>query len=58
MPEEKEPRLMTAGEIVAEALEKEAALIPPSLKDRADALLEMAKRYRQSDSRKVRVWPL
>lgn len=51
------PREMTAGEFVAEELEREAAAMPQSYKERADILRNAAKNEREFGSkRKIRVW--
>jgi hypothetical protein len=51
------PRLITAGEFVAESLEQEAAHMPPSRKAEAETLRAAAKTYREIGSkRKIRVW--
>ncbi len=51
------PREMTAGEFVAEELEREAAAMPATYKAQADILRESAKNFRvNSSKRRVRVW--
>lgn len=48
---------MRADDFVAESLEAEAKLLPPSEKAKADFLRNAAKLYRESKSTKmVRVW--
>ena len=50
-------RTIRIVELVAEELEKEAARMPPSYKEHADALLLHAKTIREStDDRKLRIW--
>lgn len=52
-----EPRETTPGEFVAESLEVEAAKMPPSMKEQADALRNAAHYYREhGGKRKIRVW--
>jgi hypothetical protein len=54
---EMKPRLVRVVDFVAESLEQEAAKMPPSYKDRADALRAAAKMYRELDNpRMIRVW--
>lgn len=56
MPE-KQARLVTVGEYIAEELEAEANRMPPSYKDQADALRKSAVFMRQQGCKKlVRVW--
>jgi len=51
------PREMTAGEFIAEELEREAAGMPSTCKTQADILRESAKHSREHGSkRRVRVW--
>jgi hypothetical protein len=51
------PRELTVGEFTAEALEQEAAGMPPSRKEQADILRRAAQIYRESGSKKrIRVW--
>jgi hypothetical protein len=51
-----ELREVTVGEIVAEGLEREANLMPPSYKEQADLLRKQAALYREHDKKVVRIW--
>ena len=52
-------RPMSAGEFTAGTLEEQAAKMPPSMKDDADALRRAAQIYREvGGDRTVRVWNL
>lgn len=46
------PRGVRVGELVAQALEEEANALPSSMREFRDLLLQMAKRRRESGSRK------
>jgi hypothetical protein len=47
---------VTVGEIVAEGLEREANLMPPSYKEQADLLRRHAEVFRQGDKKVVKIW--
>jgi hypothetical protein len=54
-----EPQIMRATDFVAESLENEANKMPPSYKEQADALRQLAKTMREREEpnpKMVRVW--
>ena len=46
----------TVGDLVAEGLEREARLMPPSHRADADILRKQAELLRASDKKVIRVW--
>jgi hypothetical protein len=57
MEKEYEPRIMRVDDYVAESLEHQADILPPSHKDEAEMWRDAAKWFRASSGTKmVRVW--
>jgi hypothetical protein len=56
MDKNHEAQQITVGELVAEGLEREASLMPPGYKERADLLREKADLYRETQMKVVWVW--
>jgi hypothetical protein len=56
MDEKSELVETTVGALVAESLEREANLMPPSYKEHADILRSQAQWHRTYQTKMIRIW--
>lgn len=56
MREQYELQETTVGELIAQALESEAKLMPPSCREQAAILLKRAADFREYQREVIRVW--
>lgn len=56
MEKQYELQATTVGDLVAESLEHEASLMPPSHRENAEILRQQAANFRANDKKVVHIW--